>query len=258
MTWFFKMNRITIFFVPLLLLSIVSCIHKKESAFPYIKGKTGIIGVVTRDGLPKENVEVYLYRNIKSNLRGPADFMDITDVNGRYFIDVPRGSYYIIARKRKSGKTSGPIGKGDYYSEPIYKPIVVLDGRSAQVDLVLKQLSGALIQTESGQKKTDTYISGVIVDKEKKSLQGVYAFAYKDSDLRREPDYFSSETGSDGAFTLYFDKGGKYSLGARSSSRGTPKPGEFYSLYEGPRGNSILVKDNEKITGIKIILREYK
>jgi len=252
------MCKIKLFCITLLLLCVTSCHHRKDTFFSYTEGKTGIAGVVTRNDAPEEGVEVYLYRNLKSNFRGPADFMDITDVNGQYFIDVPRGDYYIICRKRKSGKASGALRKGDYYSNPIYEPVVVKDGRTAKVDLSLRQLLGALIQQSSGTKKTDTYIDGVIVDETGAPKKGVYAFAYEDNDFKREPDYFSTATVENGIFRLYFKEGGRYYLGARGAGRGIPKPGELFSFYDGPRGSGILVKGDEKISGIKIILREYK
>jgi hypothetical protein len=251
------MNKLKFLFYFVFLI-LISCHQKKDTFFSYIKGEMGISGVVTRNGAPMEDVEVYLYRNIKSNLRGPADFMDLTDEKGEYFIDVPEGAYYIVARKRKSGVKSGPIKKGDYYSDPIYEPAIVVTDKTTKVDLTLKQLFGSLIQKESGQKKTGTFVSGTIMEEKGTPLKGVYAFAYKNKDFMREPDYFSTETDADGRYTIYFEEGGKYYLGARSSGRGIPKPGELYGLYEGVRGNGIFIKDDEEVTGIKITIKEYR
>jgi hypothetical protein len=252
------MSKISPLFAVLLILGIVSCHHRKEAFFSYIEGETGIGGVVTHNGALVEGVEVYLYRNIKSNLKGPADFLGVTDTNGRYFIDVPKGNYFIIARKRKSGAGSGPIRKGDYYSEPVYEPVAVKKGKTAKADLAVKQLFGPLIQKSSGQKKTDTAISGIIVDINGIPIKGVYAFAYKDDDFKREPDYFSTKTSDTGGFTIYFEEGGRYYLGARSSGRGIPRQGELYSFYKGATGSGVFVKAKEKVTKIEIILKEYK
>ncbi|MFC1856163.1 hypothetical protein ACFL2A_06450 [Thermodesulfobacteriota bacterium] len=257
------MNKLKIFVIVLLIASAVSCSKtdealKRDTFFSYVEGKTGVRGVVMRESVPMEGVEVYLYRNKKSNLRGPADFVDITDAAGNYFIDVPEGNYYIIARKRKSGKNQGPIRKGDYYSPPIYDPVIVKIGVSVKVDLELKQLFGSLIQQSSGQKETATLISGVVLDEKGAPLKGAHAFAYSNEDFKREPDYFSSETLEDGSFTIYLDGGGKYYLGARDTARGTPKEGELYGLYEGVRGSGIFIKTKEKITEIKIRLKRFK
>lgn len=255
------MNEFRPLFTALVLIFVIttSCHNKKkETFFSYVEGKTGITGGAYQDGTPIENVEVYLYRNLKTNFRGPADFLDVTDVNGRYFLDVPEGKYYIIARKRKKGVGSGPIKKGDYYSEPKYEPVIVKSGQTAVVDLELKQLFGKLIQKKSGQEKTETHLSGTISDKSGIPVKGVYAFAYGDEDFKREPDFFSAETGDDGTFTIYFKEGGRYYIGAKSPGRGGLKKGDLYGLYKGVRGSSIYIKSKEGLSGIKIIVENYK
>jgi len=252
------MNRLNVLIIMIAIVALVSCAEKKVAFFSYVNGATGITGTVTQNGVHAEGIEVYLYRNKKSNFRGPADFVDITSASGNYFIDVPEGEYYIIARKRASGSNTGPIKKGDVYSDPIYEPVLVKSGQTSRVDLTLKQLFGELIQKESGQEKTETYISGVITDAKGSPLKGVYAFAYKNDDFKREPDFFSTETGADGLFTIYFKEGGKYFIGGRSPGRGVPKHGELYGFYESPRGSGVLIKNNEKILDIKIILKKYK
>jgi hypothetical protein len=254
------MSRVKPLIIALLLLGAISCYHKKDTFYTYIKGKTGIGGIVTFNGAPIEGVDVYLYRNTLSNFRGPADFAGVTDAKGSYFIDIDVSGegYYIVARKRKSGSGSGPIKKGDYRSNPVYKPVVIRAGRTAKVDLALKQLFGTLIQKKSGQEKTSSLISGTVTDESGTPVKGVYAFAYEDDDFKREPDYFSTETDENGTFIIYFEKGGRYHLGAKSSNRGALKAGDLYGLYEGPRGSEIFIKESEAVKDIKIILKRYK
>ncbi len=246
----------------LALLICVSCHPKKATFYSYEKGEVGIKGQVSYDAAPMADAEVYLYRSKKKNFRGPADFMDATDASGNYFIDVPSGKYYIVARKRKEkrkrSQRRGPLRKGDYYSDNIYEPVVVIEDHTTKVNLKLKKLFGQMIQSRSGQERTGTSLSGLIVDESGAPMPGVYAFAYKNDELNREPDFFSTATEADGRFTMYFPASGRYYVGAKASVRGKPTTGELYSLYEGARGSAVFVKYGESVEGIKIILRKYQ
>ncbi len=60
---------------------------------------------------------VNVYPDTISNLLGPSQFISSpTDGQGHYRIEVPPGVYYVVARKRLSGQSTGPLSPGDFYS----------------------------------------------------------------------------------------------------------------------------------------------
>ena len=84
------------------------------------QGKTGITGqvVLKEGGAPLADAYVNIYPDATSNLLGPSQFISSpTDALGRYTLEVPPGTYYVVARKRVSGQPSGPLSPGDFYSE---------------------------------------------------------------------------------------------------------------------------------------------
>ena len=83
------------------------------------QGKTGIRGhvVLKADGTPLGGGYVNIYPDTISNLLGPSQFISTpTDEKGYYELEVPAGVYYVVARKRQSGQSTGPLSPGDYYS----------------------------------------------------------------------------------------------------------------------------------------------
>ena len=72
----------------------------------------------------------------------------------------------------------------------------------------------------------NTTVSGVIVDKEGKPLEGLRALLYKDEMMLNRPEFVSQPTGSDGQFVVSFPQGGTYYLAARNVLGGTPAPGD--------------------------------
>lgn len=201
-------------------------------------GVTGMTGrVIMREG--GEGVAdayVNIYSDTISNLHGPSLTMSSpTDKEGRYQVNLPPGTYFIVARKRVSGSPTGPLSPGDYYSEHQRVVTDVVSGKLAVVDLPIVLMNNPMFfKRDIASQETDTAIRGRIVNKEGEPVFGAFAMAYTDADLKRLPDYASTLSDNDGRFTIYLPKGGSYYLSARIQVYDMPRPGEPYGKLETP------------------------
>lgn len=191
--------------------------------------KTGIAGRIT-DGRGKTAIGayVYAYRNMRSNLRGPADFEAKGGQDGHYFLDLVEGNYYLVARMRQSGADAGPPKPGDAWALPPGNPVKVLPGEVTVVNFILQGVAQPMLMREGTLTSGDTGFSGLLVDPEGKPLPGAFVIAYPDTDFQRMPEATSPSVGDDGRFHLYVERPGQWCLAARTRTRGQPVAGEPY------------------------------
>jgi hypothetical protein len=189
----------------------------------------GIIGqAVDRNSNPATGAYIYAYRNMRSNLRGPADFEALVDAKGLYFLDMVEGDYYLVARMRQSGADAGPPKAGDAWALPTKNPVSVKPGETSTVNFVLQGISQPMLMREGTLTSGDTGFTGLLVDSNDKPLTGAFAIAYPDADYQRMPEATSPAVGDDGRFQLYVERPGQWCLAARTRTRGQPIAGEPY------------------------------
>lgn len=221
------------------------------------KGETGITGrVIMRDGSAGlADAYVNIYADTVSNLLGPSHTMSSpTDANGHYQVNLPPGTYFVVARKRGSGNPTGPLSPGDYYSEHQRVVTDVVAGKLAVVDLPVVLISNPMFfKRDVASLETDTAIRGRIVDKEGKPIFGAFGMAYNDTDLKRLPDYVSTLSDNDGRFTIYLPKGGSYYLSARIHVYDMPRPGEPYGRIE----EAVTVEKGQRSEEITIVVEPF-
>ena len=203
-------------------------------------GATGIAGqVLDAAGAPTAGAFVDVYRNSRRGLRGPADFEARTDAQGRYFLDLVKGRYYLVARRRTGGGDAGPPRPGDAWASYGQNPVTVRQGRVSRADFTLFGVSGAMLLGRRGGSLTggDTGFTGKVVDAQGHPVAGAIVLAYRNADYRRMPDYTSPQVDAGGRFHLYVPASGRYCLAARTGRRGPPKAGEPYGvLGKGKKG----------------------
>lgn len=193
----------------------------------------GIAGQVTgRHGAPATGTYVYAYRNLRSNLRGPADFEAQVSKASSYFLDLIEGDYYLVARMRQSGADAGPPKPGDAWALPAKNPVSVKPGEITTVDFVLQGIAQPMLMREGTLTSGDTGFTGLLVDSNDKPLAGAFVIAYPDADYQRMPEATSSTVGEDGRFYLYVERTGQWCLAARTRTRGQPISGEPYGLLD--------------------------
>ena len=228
-----------------------------------VPGTSRIYGQIVQKetGLPVQGAHVYAYVDFSKNLIGVADYVSKgSKEDGSYQLELPPGEYYLVARRRNSGANYGPIVTGDLYDHGFQQEAVRVEpDRDLERNFEVVELREPMffqVFTEA-QRKTGTGIHGRILDLGKEPVQGAFATAYMDSNMKRLPDFVSTLSGDDGTFTLYLPGGGKWYIGARSRARAAPVPGEPVGRYGGSDDHSILVTEDSFVEGIEIILKPF-
>ncbi len=222
------------------------------------EGKTGIRGHVTgkEDGKPVAGSYVNIYPDTISNLLGPSQFISTpTDSKGYYHVETPAGVYYVVARKRLSGQSTGPLAPGDYYSEHQRIVTRVETGKLVEVDLpVVVMKAPMFFKNRVVETVTETGISGVLVDQVGKPVMGGFAMAYSDKEMKRLPDYASTLSDAQGQFTIYLPEGSSYYLAARIHAWDMPSPGEPYGKYGGENPVLLEVATGSFVKNVQIVM----
>ena len=225
------------------------------------QGKTGIRGrVVLKDeGTPLNGGYVNIYPDTISNLLGPSQFISTpTDENGDYQLEVPAGVYYVVARKRLSGPSTGPLSPGDYYSEHQRLVTRVETGKFVEIELpVVVMKAPMFFKSRVVDKETETGISGVLTDSTGKPVMGGFAMAYSDKEMKRLPDYASTLSDEQGRFTIFLPEGGRYYLAARIHAWDMPSPGEPYGKLGDEDPTLLDVETGRFIKDVSIVMTPF-
>jgi len=225
------------------------------------QGRTGLEGqIVLKDsGAPVDGAFVNVYPDTISNLLGPSQFISSpTDGQGRYRIEVPPGVYYVVARKRLSGQSTGPLSPGDFYSEHQRIMVRIEAGKLAVVDLpVVAMKAPMFFKSRVVDRETTTGIRGVLVDAAGKPVMGGFAMAYADPEMKRLPDFASTLSDEAGRFTIYLPEGGTYYLAARIHAWDMPSPGEPYGKYGGTPATPVTVATDRFVEGLRIEMAPF-
>ena len=163
-------------------------------------------------GVPVEGAEIFVYDT--DEVKRPADFISAkTRKDGRFRMDLPAGTYWVVARLR-SGERYGPLKPGDKHSgDPV--EIELAPGEVLEQNFIVVDIR----ETARLKKKTrEDYvvIRGRVLDKNKMPVEKMYVIANKDKKCSGIPDYLSAWTDRTGSFTLYVPRG-KYFIGYASS-----------------------------------------
>ncbi len=225
------------------------------------QGKTGIKGSVLlkEEGTPLPSGYVNIYPDAISNLLGPSQFISApTDSDGNYQLEVPEGVYYVVARKRLSGQSTGPLSPGDFYSEHQRIMTRVEAGKFVVVDLpVVIMKAPMFFKSRVVDRQTETGLRGVLIDGVGKPVMGGFAMAYTDPEMKRLPDYASTLSDELGQFTIYLPEGGTYFLSARIHAWDMPSPGEPYGKYGGETPQAVEVATDSFVENLRINMAPF-
>lgn len=221
------------------------------------QGHTGISGQVLlrADDQPLVGAYVNIYPDTITNLLGPSQFISSpTDEQGRYLVDLPPGTYYVVARKRLTGDPTGPLSPGDFYSEHQRILTEVVSGKLSLVNLPVVVMKSPMFFKKIAMKQDgETGIRGRLVDRQGKPVPGGFAMAYTDADMKRLPDFASTLTDAEGRFTIYMPNGGTFYLAARIHVWDMPQTGEPYGMLEAP----VIVENGKFAEGIQLEMEPF-
>ena len=214
-----------------------------------------VAGKVTWKGEPVEGVTVSLYLDASDNFRGMAFIRSVpTGRDGAFQIDmVPESRYYLLARRRGSGRTAGPMMKGDLFSYYRRNPVQVRGGQSLEVQFPLVRKRQDRDVNAFGSVGKDLGFSGVIRDAEGRPVSGIHVFAYLEPEMGHfKPAAISSLSDGKGAYRIFLPEEGTYYIGARGGFGDSPEPGELFGFYEGSPDHSLILNSKEFLEGIDI------
>ena len=218
-----------------------------------------ILGKVLRDGEPLEDVTVSLYFDETDGFRGMG-FMQTppTGPDGIFRMDlVPEGRYFLIARKRGSGRGVGPMMKGDLISYYRFNPVRVEEGREIEIVLpmVVKRLDRDIHAMGSAGDRPG--FEGVVTDQGGRPVRDVHVFAYRKPEMgHHKPAALSSITDEQGKYRIYLPDAGKYYIGARHGYGDNPSPGEMFGHYEGTPDHSLVLKEGQYLEAVDVVVRK--
>ncbi len=204
-------------------------------------GKNEIKGVVTYKSRPVKDVDVFVYLDLSSELKGPPFYMSRTDENGFFKINLEEGSYYLIFRKKN--EPFGPPKPGDYVSFLPFFPVVIKKNQGYEVKVELLKVTDKMQESL----KKLCRISGYVKDEKGNILKGTYIVAYNRDELLGKPAYISSPVDERGYFELFVKESGTFYIVVRKTLGDTPDLKDVHVYGE------IKIEENEKEKNINII-----
>lgn len=178
---------------------------------------------------PLEGTYLYVYKK-GMDLYGPAfTVSEATGPDGAFDLALPEGEYIVVARKRVSGDTAGPVLAGDNKSDFIN---LTVKGDMSELSILAPVKAGDERKLTEEAAVTRTGISGRITDSDGNPLEGARLHVYDHVQMSERPKFVSEKTGPDGRYLLYLPEGGTYYLAARDKFGGPPKLGDLYGRYD--------------------------
>lgn len=230
--------------------------------------KSVIEGTVEGPQGPVPGAMVHVYTDAARQFRGPDLFgpqgavIGGTDAKGAFSVELPAGSYFLVASQRKGGDLLGPLQPGDLHGWFDGNPVVVAPGTRTAIVIqpVAKVREAALPTSPLRSTPVLTGIRGTLRDAAGKVPKGVYAFATTDPSfmIGAMPPFRSQPVGPDGTFFIEIPAGGTYYVSARSGYGGPPLPGEWHGFHGETKPAPVTVETNRVTEGIAILLKRME
>lgn len=220
-----------------------------------------ITGVILGPRGPEEGATLFAYPDARSGFRGPdltgplGSLIGGTRPDGRFSLELPPGTYFLTAAKRKTGTALGPLHTGDLFGFFDGNPLRLQAGQRASVTV---RLTEKLREQDFSAmaKPGDTGIRGRILDPAGRPVAGVFAFATTDPNLiGAMPPHHSRPVGPDGAFFIELPAGGTFFIGARTGFGGPPQPGQWQGMLGDANIRTITVETGKLVDGVVITVR---
>ncbi len=208
-----------------------------------VRKGTGFEGRVVREGQIMGGARIYAYKDFADVLAcRPFSVSAPTADDGTYRMDLPPGTYYLVAKKR-SGAGDGPLEAGDYHCFHGSNPISAAPGAYTHVGFSMLRDDHPAHYTDGSDPGSGT-LTGVVTYMGK-PLAGVYVTLYLDAkaDFKGQGYSSSPPTGKSGKFRVdllpesdYFVIARKRATGANA---GPLTDGDYFGYYV---GNPVTVK----------------
>jgi hypothetical protein len=183
-----------------------------------------------------------------------------TDIEGRFVIAVPPGSYYLGAIKRLRGKDVGPPTEGDLFLTSVDTKGSAIKYNVAN-DLVDVGTIAQAVPFKAEMVSNLNGISaveGIVQTKDGQPVKGASVFAFTSPTMIGKPIFVSARTDADGRYQLRVMGGRTYYLKARESyGGGPPKIGSMTGNYGEESPVPVPVKAGEVTKGINVNVSRF-
>jgi hypothetical protein len=164
--------------------------------------------VLDTSGRPVSGAEVYVYRS--ENIRRPADYISPrTGPDGTYRLVLPPGTYYLVARWRRS-PGYGPLMPGDRHSgEPV--ELELRPGETISQDFTVMDTREA-VKAVKGDLRDVVLLRGCIRQSDGTPVRGVFVFATENDRPEKLPRHISRWVDREGCYSIFLPPG-EYRIG---------------------------------------------
>lgn len=216
-----------------------------------------IEGYVLHDDVPLRDAYVYLYLDVKEDLKGQGYRLSLpTGADGYFRFDgLPESDYFLVTRQRQNGQRVGPVQENDLFGIYPGNPLTARSGQLQQVKLrAVAKLKDASASEAFG-RATGPVLRGQVLDPEGQGVAGVHVFAYVDRVIgHQRPAAISTPTAADGRFVVNLPEPGTYYVGARQAYGDSPAPGELFGMYEESADHGLSLEPGESLEDITIVV----
>ena len=213
---------ITLLLLLLTTASLVACVPPPPPSTPQQPAMTGtgFEGRVVINGAVIPGARVYAYKTFADFVASkPLGSSTLTGDDGKYHLDLPAGSYYLVAKKRQQDGADATPSIGDFFSFQGSNPITVSPGKYLHVGFSMLPFEQGIVYGPY-----DDAAGGLtgVVTLDGKPLAGAYVTLYVDTaeDLRGSTYASSPPTGADGVFRFDFLPAVEYYVVARKRAAG--------------------------------------
>lgn len=237
---------------------LVSCAGTQKAEVKTMSPGTGIKGqvMVANEGAA-DGAFVYAYDSPFNDMRVPTKYISApAGADGSYVLDLPAGTWYVVARQRVSGDPKGYLVKGDYEGKYMSNPVVVAPGRYNEVNLSISKLEGAFLLAPYLPDEIASGIRGTVYTESGKPAEGAYVMVYTDKEMIGLPAFLSKPSGNDGSYVVALGPG-TYYVSARLKYGGLPRLGEPYGTYDANTDHMVVVEEKAVQTGVDISLKPF-
>lgn len=219
--------------------------------------ESGVGGTVVVRGEPREGAVVFAYTDLASRLKGMGYAMSApSDAEGRFRLELPAGTYYLLARLRQQGgAVTGPLRAGDFIGYAEENPVRVNENQMQHLTIPLLEVPEK-VERLAGSLFGGTSLSGRIVTRDGRPVSGARAILYAEPQMLNRPLFVSRPSDADGRFVLSFPHGGTYYLAARQQLGGAPAPGELYGTYDATPEHAVTIATGEQREGVELTVEE--
>lgn len=221
-------------------------------------------GVVLGPKGPVEGATVHVYMDASQQFRGPDMFgprgavSDGTDAQGAFSTELPAGTYYLVAAKRKGGATLGQLQIGDLHGYYNDNPLRIVAGTSTSVVIQVDEKMRDPLATAAAAGAI-TGIRGTIRDPSGTVPPRVFVYVTTDPSflLGSMPTRRSRFLEQDGSYLAELPEGGTYYVFARSGYGGPPETDDWTGFYgESDIPRPVVVQTGTIAQGIDFVVKK--